>query len=101
MEAVAEAEARASGDSSSDTDEESELQSLSPEEEQDLLMETKELVEELKTEIFSLRSERLDTEFWTQSNQIEDALYRNGSEPVIRWNRRVLAQKEKLQSLKG
>ncbi len=100
-EAVSEAEARASGGASSGTAEEAEVQTLSPEEEQNLLVETKELVEALKTEIFSLRSERLDTEFWTQSNQIEDALYRNGSEPVIRWNRRVLAQKDKLQSLKG
>ena len=64
-----------------------------------LLEATKVLVEELKSSIFVLRSERLDTEFWTLSNQIEDALYRNGSEAVQSWHQRVLNQQKRLQDL--
>ena len=64
-----------------------------------LLESTKTLVEQLKSSIFVLRSERLDTEFWTLSNQIEDALYRNGSEAVKSWHQRVLIQQKRLQEL--
>lgn len=70
---------------------------ISPEEEATLLEETQKRVEELRSRIFILRSERLDPEFWTLSNQIDDALYRNGSEPVAQWHQRVLAQQKRLQ----
>jgi hypothetical protein len=65
-----------------------------------LLEETKALVAGLRDMILVLRSERLDAGFWTASNQIEEALYRNGSEAVSRWRQRVLEQKERLEELK-
>ena len=72
---------------------------LSPEEEASLLQQTRTMVEEIKSEIFRLRSERLDMDFWAQCNKLEEALYRNGSEPVAAWNRRVVAQRDILQKI--
>jgi hypothetical protein len=95
--AVEEAEARQADAVSTTSDVADE--SHSPADEAALLETTRELVGELRSQILVLRAERLDTDFWTVSNQIEDALYRNGSEPAASWHRRVLEQRKRLAQL--
>ena len=72
---------------------------LTTEQKASLQKETQTLVSGLREKIHVLRSERLDPEIWIHCNQIEDALYRNGSEDVEVWNRRVLKQQHILLSL--
>ena len=57
------------------------------------------LVDTLREQIHIIRSERLDPEIWTTCNQIEDELYRNGSEDVEQWSHRVAVQQRRLQAL--
>ena len=57
------------------------------------------LVAELRDRITTLRGERLDADIWTRADQIEDALYRNGSEHVNQWRQRVLLQSDLLTAL--
>lgn len=72
---------------------------LTPIQKATLQKETQNLVNTLREQIHIIRSERLDPEIWTTCNQIEDELYRNGSEDVERWSHRVQVQQKRLQAI--
>ena len=73
--------------------------SMSAQQKEDLRQRTQQEVDALREKIHIIRSERLDPEIWTTCNQIEDALYRNGSEDVEQWNHRVQTQHRRFNAI--
>jgi len=72
---------------------------LSEEEQASVTQEVEVLVSELRDRLSKLRGERLDADVWTRADEMDDALYRNGSEHVNKWRQRVLNQAHLLDVL--